>query len=229
MCGRYALFIDLKTLIEAFGLSLPQSPENFTPRYNIAPTQQVLGICQNADGFRHLKWFRWGLIPHWAKDASIGNRMINARCETVHEKPSFRNALRYRRCLIPSSGFFEWKAEGKGKQPYFIRRKDQAPLALAGLWDSWKGPDETIESCTILTTEANPLVANLHDRMPVILSPSEYDTWLDREVDDPGKLQSLFQPFPSDLLEMQPVSTDVNNPLHEGEGCLAAAKSSTSL
>ena len=221
MCGRFALFTDLKTLIEAFGLSLAEPPDAFTPRYNIAPTQQVLGICQNADGSRRLKSFRWGLIPHWAKDAAIGNRLINARSETVHEKPSFRQALRYRRCLIPANGFFEWLREGKGKQPYFIRRKDQAPLAFAGLWESWKGPEGTIESCTILTTEANALIAQIHDRMPVILPPSEYDRWLDREVDDPGKLQLLFQPFPAELLEIQPVSAVVNNPLHEGEGCVA--------
>ena len=226
MCGRFALFIDLNTLIEAFGLSLNVPPGAITPRYNIAPSQQVVGICQNADGFRRLKSFRWGLIPHWAKDASIGNRLINARSETVHEKPSFRQALRYRRCLIPANGFFEWVREDKGKQPYFIRRKDQAPLAFAGLWESWKGPEGTIESCTILTTEANALIAPIHDRMPVILSPPEYDLWLDREVDDPGKLQLLFQPIPGELLEMQPVSAVVNNPQHEGEKCVARIEGS---
>ena len=226
MCGRFALFIDLNTLIKEFDISFNNSPTDFSPRYNIAPTQQVLGICQNADCLRSLRTFRWGLIPHWAKEASIGNRMINARCETVHEKPSFRNALRYRRCLIPANGFFEWSATEKGKQPYFIRRKDHTPLALAGLWETWKGPEETIESCTILTTEANSLVAKLHDRMPVMLSPSEYDTWLDREVYDPGKFLSLYQPFPSGLLEIHPVSTVVNSPRHEGEDCIRPEKSS---
>lgn len=220
MCGRFTLFIDSKTLIEAFGLDPAASQLDLPLRYNIAPTQQVLGICQNADGYRHPKGFRWGLIPHWAKDAAIGNRLINARCETVHEKPSFRQAFRYRRCLIPSSGFFEWSTTEKGKQPWFICRKDKAPLAFAGLWESWKGPEETIESCTILTTDANSLVAELHDRMPVMLSPSEYDTWLDREVDDPEKLKGLYRPYPSELLEMEPVSTMVNDPRNETPECV---------
>ena len=163
---------------------------------------------------------RWGLIPRWAKDAAIGHRLINARSETAHQKPSFRNALRYRRCLIPANGFFEWKREGKGTQPYFIRRKDQEPLALAGLWEGWKGPDGLIESCTILTTAANDLIAQIHDRMPVILPPEVYDLWLDPAMTDTAKLQPLFSPDVEESLEMVPVSTAVNSPRHEGEDCV---------
>ena len=219
MCGRFALYADLDMLAEAFDLTADPSLA-LTPRYNIAPTQQVLGICQDENGFRWLKPLRWGLIPPWAKDVTIGHRLINARCETAHQKPSFRNALRYRRCLIPANGFFEWKREGKGKQPYFIRRKDQEPLALAGLWENWKGPDGLIDSCTILTTAANDLIARIHDRMPVILPPDVYDLWLDTAMTDTAKLQPLFSPDLEESLEMVPVSTAVNSPRHEGEDCV---------
>ena len=226
MCGRFACFIDIKTLIEAFGLDqLPDPQFDLPSRFNIAPSQEILAICQNGDGYRHPKAFRWGLIPHWAKEPSIGNRLINARSETIHQKPSFRSALRYRRCLIPANGFFEWVREGKTKQPYFIHRKDDAPLAFAGLWESWKAPQETIHSCTILTTKANALVAPIHDRMPVILSPAEYGVWLDREVDDPEKLTGFYRPFPADLLAVYPVSSAVNSPKTQGEECILALQS----
>jgi putative SOS response-associated peptidase YedK len=146
--------------------------------------------------------------------------MINARCETVAEKPAFRGAIRYRRCLIPASGFFEWKQSDNKKVPFYIRRRDQAPMAFAGIWDTWKGQEETIVSCSILTTGANSLLANLHDRMPVILSSAEYETWLDREVDDSSALVPLYRAFPSDLLEAYEVSTVVNKPQNDSEECI---------
>jgi putative SOS response-associated peptidase YedK len=220
MCGRFALFIDLKTLIEHFALDIADPQDDLTPRYNIAPSQQVMGICRDVEGRRRPRWFRWGLIPHWAKDAGMGQRLINARSETVHQKPSFRSALRHRRCLIPANGFFEWQQTPSGKQPWFIRRKDLKPLAFAGLWEHWSGPEGPIDSCTILTTEANPLIAKLHDRMPVMLSAADYDSWLDVQLQDPDLLQPLFRPSAADELEMHPVSTVVNNPRHEGEGCV---------
>lgn len=222
MCGRYSLTIGMDEMVKAFGV-LP-GPE-LVPRYNIAPTQTVPVVCQNGDGVRHLRQYHWGLIPHWAKDASIGSRMINARCETVAEKPAFRGAIRYRRCLIPASGFFEWKQSDNKKVPFYIRRQDQAPMAFAGIWDTWKGQEETIVSCSILTTGANTLVAKLHDRMPVILSSAEYETWLDREVDDPGALVPLYRAFPSDLLEAYEVSTVVNKPQNDSKECIEAVGS----
>ena len=220
MCGRFARYIDIGTLIEEFGLRLTEAPTDDAPRYNIAPTQQVAAICRSADGARRLRFFRWGLIPSWASDTAIGNKLINARSETVHQKPSFAGPLRTRRCLIPASGFFEWKKEGKGKQPYFITRRDGRPMAFAGLWDVSNGPQGTIESCTILTIAATPKVAELHDRMPVILSPSQYDLWLDTEVEDPGRIRRLFEPFPEEELRIYPVTSSVNTPQYEWEDCV---------
>jgi putative SOS response-associated peptidase YedK len=222
MCGRYSLTISMGEMVKAFGV-LPG--DELVPRYNIAPTQTVPVVCQNGDGTRHLRQYRWGLIPHWAKDASIGSRMINARCETVAEKPAFRGAIRYRRCLIPASGFFEWKQSENKRVPFYIRRQDQAPMAFAGIWETWKGQEETIVSCSILTTGANSLVSTLHDRMPVILSSAEYETWLDREVDDPGALAPLYRAFPSDLLEAYEVSTVVNKFQNDSEECIKAVGS----
>lgn len=200
---------------------VPEVPE-IIPHYNIAPSQQILAICQNGDGYRHARSFRWGLVPSWSKDPAIGNKMINARSETVGEKPAFRGPVRYHRCLIPANGFYEWSQQGNEKVPFYIHRKDQEPLAFAGIWDTWKSTDEVIESCSILTTDANNLVAKLHDRMPVILSPSEFDTWLDREVTDVEKLKLLFTPFPSDMLDAFQVSTLVNNTRNDKPECLKA-------
>ena len=212
MCGRYTIVIPIEELIKNFQL---EDDQPFEARYNIAPTQNVPAVCQLGDGTRVLRSFRWGLVPHWAKDLAIGNKMINARSETVAEKPAFRGPIRYRRCLLPASGFFEWSRQGKTKVPFYIRRKDKAPLAFAGIWDSWKGPDGVVESCSILTTGANDLVGKLHDRMPVILSPAEFPIWLDREINEPEPLQSLFTPFPSDLLVADQVSPLVNNPRND--------------
>lgn len=197
---------------------VPEVPE-FVPRYNIAPSQQVFAICQNGDGYRFVRNFRWGLVPNWSKDPAIGHKMINARSETVAEKPAFRGPIRYHRCLIPANGFYEWAHQGKEKTPYFIHRKDLEPIAFAGIWDVWKGPEGSVESCSILTTDANSLVAKIHDRMPVILSSSEFDTWLDREMTDIEKLKIFFSPYPSDMLDAFPVSDEVNNPQNDSPEC----------
>ncbi|WP_332445051.1 SOS response-associated peptidase [Wolinella succinogenes] len=213
MCGRFTSLLSSELLEELFGIQLP--PE-FHPRNNIAPTQQIWIIRQTATGGRYPSAVRWGLVPHWAKDLSIGNHMINARCETVHEKPAFRIAIRARRCIIPASGFFEWDHSGKVRVPHYITLKDGSPLAFAGIWDAWKSPEgETIESCSILTTTSNRLVAALHDRMPVILHPTEFSLWLDRSMNKPEKLQRLYQPYPSDLLQEWEVSSIVNSASHD--------------
>jgi putative SOS response-associated peptidase YedK len=213
MCGRFTFAISPELLAEIFGVTVL---EDIPTRYNIAPSQQVSIIRETASGGRYLSSVRWGLVPHWAKDLSIGSRMINARCETVHEKPAFRQAIRCRRCILPASGFFEWAATPTRKIPHYITIWDGSPLAFAGLWDSWKTPEgESLETCAILTTSANSLMAPIHDRMPVILHHTEFDLWLDRAANNPEKLQRLCQPYPAELLQEWEVSTMVNNPAHE--------------
>jgi putative SOS response-associated peptidase YedK len=217
MCGRFVLTTTIDQIQQNFNVS---EVPTFAARYNIAPTQDVLVVRQNGGGSRYAGMLRWGLIPHWAKDPGIGNKMINARSETVHEKPSFRNPVRYHRCLIPASGFVEWSQQNNSKQPWYIHRKDGDPLAFAGIWESWKGPEGVIESCSILTTSANALVAKIHDRMPVILSASEYDQWLDRQTTEKKHLELLYAPFPTDLLKAIPISTRINNPRHDARDSL---------
>lgn len=197
--------------------SLPE----VSPRYNIAPGQHVAVLRQNHGDLRQLVTMKWGLVPSWAKDPAVGNRMINARSETVHEKPSFRQALRSRRCIIPASGFYEWRQVGKKKIPHYIRLRGGNVMSLAGLWEKWKAPQgEEIETCTILTTAANSLVRKFHDRMPVILHSEEFDLWLDRDVDDVGRLAELFHPYPSDLLTEHPVTLGVNSPSNDDPCCI---------
>ena len=216
----------------------------FTPRFNIAPSQPV-PVVRLAPGKgdshllperpegcsaqkvavtfsgRELVWLRWGLIPSWAQDPTIGNRLINARAETVAEKPAFRAALRRRRCLVAADGFYEWQRTGKRKQPYFIRLRDDRPFAFAGLWESWEGPDfSQIESCTLLTTEANELMRPIHDRMPVILLAQHYQQWLDTTVQEPAQLLPLFRPYPAGEMTAESVSTFVNSPGNEGPKCI---------
>lgn len=213
MCGRFTFAISPELLAEVFGVSIL---EELPRRYNIAPTQQVWIIRGSASEGRSLSSVRWGLVPHWAKDLSIGSRMINARCETVHEKPAFRQAIRSRRCILPASGFFEWAATPNGKVPHYVTMRDGSPLAFAGIWESWKTHDgESLETCAILTTAANSLVAHLHDRMPVLLHPTEFGLWLDRSVNDHEKLKRLYQPYPAELMQEWEVSTVVNSPNHE--------------
>lgn len=214
MCGRFTLQIPPELLAEIFGLTgIPVYPA----RYNIAPTQQVLAVRSVADNERReLVSLKWGLIPSWAKDQSIGNRMINARAETVQEKPAFRNAIKHHRCVIPASGFFEWLHEKNMAKPFYVRLKDSSPMCFAGIWEHWKSPDgEFIESCSILTTKSNTLIEPLHDRMPVILHPQEFSLWLDREITDPEKQKHLYQPYPATLMELYPVSSLVNSPRND--------------
>jgi putative SOS response-associated peptidase YedK len=168
---------------------------------------------------------RWGLIPSWADDASIGNRLINARAETAAEKPSFRSAFKHRRCLIPTSGFYEWQKVGTKKQPHYIRRPDEVPFAFAGLWERWEKGGEPIESCTILTTEANGMMRPIHDRMPVILGPEAWGQWLDPEGKESLPLKPLLRPYPDDWLTAYPVSTRVNNPKYDAPACVAPLNS----
>lgn len=221
MCGRYTLRLDLADIQDAFpDFSFP---EELAPRYNIAPTQDAPVIPN--DGERAVKLFHWGLIPFWAKDAAVGSRMINARSETAAEKPAFRAALRRRRCLVLTDGFFEWqKVPGsKAKVPTYIRMASGEPFAFAGLWEVWRPqPDaDPVFSFTILTTEPNALVRPIHDRMPVILPRSGYETWLRPEELDPADVAALLAPFPDAALTAYPVSTAVNNPRNEGPQCIA--------
>jgi len=220
MCGRFALFTLSENLARQFGVS---GAPAVSPRYNIAPSQAVDAVRAAATGGgREVASLRWGLVPSWAKDAAIGNRMINARSETVREKPAFRNAFRRRRCLIPASGFYEWQRREGQKQPYFVTMRDERPFAFAGLWDRWQGPDETaIESCTILTTAANAVVAPIHDRMPVIVSAAEYERWLDPALQDTEPLDGLLVPFPSEEMAAYPVSAKVNAPSNDDAECVA--------
>jgi len=239
MCGRYTLTADLKKVADRFGAPMPTEDwaTCLPPKYNIAPTQAVIVVGD--DGKRYLKPMQWGLIPSWAKDASIGNRMINARVETLAEKPAFRAALKKRRCIIPADGFYEWptiaklrqhprpsglltmafpmtadKIAGKMKQPVRIVLKSREPFGFAGLWEHWKSPDgEEILSCTIITTEANELLKALHERMPVILTRDDEAAWLDPKTQDPEKLLPLLKQYPAEELEFYPVSRDVNSPV----------------
>jgi putative SOS response-associated peptidase YedK len=221
MCGRFALFASGDDAAERFQL---EDIPVLEPRYNVAPTQSVAAVRTTTAG-RELAPLRWGLIPSWASDSAIGNKLLNARCETVAEKPSFRAAFRKRRCLIPASGFFEWQKQSGGrKQPYFIRPRDGGLFAFAGLWECWHDPrGEPVESCTILTTEANALMRTLHDRMPVLVDPSSDEVWLDPAASIDA-LRALFVPHASEGMEARPVGPWVSDPRHEGVRCLEAAE-----
>lgn len=197
------------------------SPPDLSPRYNVAPSQQIAVVRQQNGGDRELVMMQWGLIPSWAKDPTIGHKMINARSETAHEKPSFKQALRSRRCIVPVSGFYEWEKNGKEKIPHYIHLRDGDIMSLAGLWETWKSPEgERIETCTILTTAANSLLKPLHDRMPVVLHNEEFDLWFNREVDDINLLGELFRSYPSDRLEEHIVSKEVNSPSNDSTECI---------
>ncbi len=220
MCGRYTLATPVGALAEMFGVMGPL-PE-VAPSYNIAPTQEVAAVLAD-DGARRLEMLRWGLIPSWADDPGIGSRMINARSETVPEKPSFRRAFKERRCLIPADGFYEWQKTNNGKQPFYVRMKDQNPFTFAGLWESWRDDGSEVRSCTILTTEANELVGEIHPRMPVILAPEDYDLWLDPDVREADPLLPLLAPYPADSMEAYPVSSFVNSPSNDEPSCIRPA------
>ncbi len=228
MCGRFTLTADPAQLQESF----PEFsfPPQGGPRFNIAPSQPVLALPNDATpalagGARENRadYFVWGLIPSWAKDPTIGSKLINARAETLGEKPSFRGSYKYKRCLVFADGFYEWKTEPgmKTKTPYFIKLESGQPFALAGLWDEWHSPDGSqIKSCTIITTEPNELMSRLHNRMPVILPNSAYAQWLDPSPRKPEDLQHLLVPYPSAAMTAYPVSTLVNSPGNDRAECV---------
>jgi putative SOS response-associated peptidase YedK len=216
MCGRYTLRTPVDTLAERF--EIDDTPSSIAASYNVAPTQGVATVLVE-DGKRKLEMLHWGLIPSWADDPSIGNRMINARAETVAEKPSFRKAFRNHRCLVLADGFYEWQKTANGKQPYYIRMEDDSPFAFAGLWESWKNGSE-VRSATIITTDANDVVAPIHNRMPVILHPEDYDLWLDPDFDEKEPLSTLLNPYPAEAMEAYPVSRRVNSPSNNEKSCI---------
>ena len=191
MCGRYVINVDPNQLQQAFELT---SVPEFAPRFNIAPTQ-MLPVITN-DHPQEAELLRWGLIPSWAKDESIGSKMINARAETVEEKPSFRNAFKKRRAIIPASGYYEWQVRDDGKHPMYIHMKDAPLLGMAGLWEVWKNPEgEWVRTYTILTTSANEFAGKIHDRIPVILKPEDFDRWLQTPEEEASSLRDLLKPF----------------------------------
>ncbi|UCF30395.1 MAG: SOS response-associated peptidase [bacterium] len=213
MCGRFVQNALFSVVAREFNLR--STEVDLPPRYNIAPTQEVAAVI-NDDGNR-LVMCRWGLVPPWADDLSIGSRMINARAETLSEKRSFKEAFRKRRCLVIGTGFYEWKKAGKRKVPVFIRVKDQNTFGFAGLYSDWRSPEGvTIRTCTIITTEANDLLRPIHDRMPVILYSRARDHWLDPRVQHPQRLKPLLVPYDPDRMEAWQVSTRVNTPAHDG-------------
>jgi len=248
MCGRFTLRASARVIAEQFGLfALPP----FAARFNIAPTQLAPVVRMRPAAARELVWLRWGLIPSWAQDAAIGNRLVNARAETAAEKPAFRAALRRRRCLVVADGFYEWRRAKKGtgpicaqhplgrsgkldlspfsqggKQPYFIRLRNDRPFAFAGLWELWAEPNpaneeqKKLETCTLLTIGPNDLIRPIHDRMPVIVAPDGYERWLDPAIEDPRRLAPLLVPYPSEAMEAYPVGGMVNDPAHDSPRCI---------
>ena len=242
MCGRMVLTRSAREIADAFELTDADSTLELVPRYNIAPTQDVLAIRPGADGRREISLFYWGLVPHWAKDRSVGHRMINARAETAASKPAFRDALRLRRCIVPIDGFYEWlrlpKApgeKGRGRSvPHYVRpapvpaaeaTADATFLAIAGLWEEWtdRSTGEVLESCTLLTTDANATVRPIHDRMPVVLDRAGWQLWLEPDLRDRAALTSLLVPAPADRLEAIEVSTRVNDPRNDEPDCITPA------
>jgi putative SOS response-associated peptidase YedK len=228
MCGRYSLTTAPEAMRALFGFeNLPNLP----PRYNIAPTQPVAAVRLNDAGARELVLLRWGLIPHWAKDAGMAAKMINARAETVMTKPAFRDAFRRRRCLVPADGFYEWRTEDGRKQPFRIGMKGGAPFAFAGLWERWSATadghgftkGDAVESATVITTDANEKLRPIHPRMPAILPPEAFDRWLD-PASDPDDALSLLGPYPPEPMAFYRVGTAVNNVRNDDPGCIAPLK-----
>ena len=220
MCGRFALAAPRSELISRFALS---ECADFSPRYNIPPGTDIPVIQVNGEGHRMLRLLRWGLVPSWAKDPSIGARLNNARGETMAEKPSFRSAFQYRRCLVPASGFFEWAKDGQIKQPFYISLKSGEPMAMAGLWESWKTPEgPMLHTVCIITTRANELMEPIHDRMPVIISPDHWEGWLSPPANKDGRdsaaarIGELVAPYPASEMQAWPVSRRVSKSGEEG-------------
>ncbi len=213
MCGRFSSSAKPEQIKKEFNAAV-EDPSIFTPRYNIAPTQMIPAVL-NKEGERIIAALKWGLVPSWAKDALIGSRMINARAETLTEKPSFREAYKSRRCIVPASGFYEWQRSEKGaKQPFYFYLTNKEVFGFAGLWEEWldKESGESLETCTIITTEANDVLKPVHDRMPVILKAADYDEWLDLKESNTDKLQKLLAPYPPDEMSSHAVSRAVNSP-----------------
>ncbi len=228
MCGRFTLRTPLNQLVEQFLFDIQATDLPF--RFNIAPTQPVATVrVLDPDQGRQFASLRWGLIPSWTKDRSVAKQLINARGETVAEKPSFRSAFRHRRCLILSDGYYEWKkldAPGK-KQPYYIRMRDERPFAFAGLWEPWQDQAGTsLETCTIITTTANELTRVIHPRMPVILAAEDYTSWLDPRTADRDSLTRLLRPYDSAAMDAYPISSLVNNPRHDSPDCVVPVHAS---
>lgn len=213
MCGRFAQRTPTKTLAREFQVD---EITDIEPRYNIAPAQDILSIRRTDEG-REAALLKWGLVPSWAKDVSIGAKLINARSETVTEKPSFREAFKRRRCIIPLDGFYEWQRKGDRKQPYFFLMRDEHPFGFAGLWEKWRDADgQALETCTILTTEANEVLRSIHDRMPVILHPDDYELWLGGDARELDFVKELLRPYPGEEMVGYPVSTLINSPYGQG-------------
>jgi putative SOS response-associated peptidase YedK len=214
MCGRYKIVTDAPALYDAFQV---EAELNAAPlaRYNVAPaTDQLVILCEG--GQRVARWHHWGLIPHWATDKSIGYKTINARGESVAAKPAFRAAFRQRRCLVPATGFYEWKALARGKQPYLIRLKGGELCAFAGLWETRTGPEGELRSFAIITTEANELMARIHERMPAIIPRAQYAHWLDPAARDPAELQAMIASYPAREMQAVAVSAKINNARNQG-------------
>jgi putative SOS response-associated peptidase YedK len=217
MCGRYVLYASKESLIAKFKIDEVESDPS--PSYNIAPTQEVPAIIRDSDRNRLVK-FHWGLVPFWAKDKSIGSRMINARIETIADKPVFRAAFKKRRCLIPADGFYEWKGGQGHKQPYLVTIPSDEPFAFGGLWESWEKDELVYKSCTIITTESSPSVQEIHNRMPVILSPESQDKWMDTEVQNPKEVMNVLENGMMKDLKYYPVSTRVNSVKNNDPACM---------
>ncbi|MDF2067337.1 SOS response-associated peptidase [Bacillus sp. Cr_A10] len=219
MCGRYTLFTNYEQLMDRFDVAVAMDEEFYAPSFNIAPSQQVVAIIHDGKSNR-MGQLKWGLVPSWSKDEKIGYKMINARAETVDEKPSFRQAFLKRRCLIPMNSFYEWKTTTSGKVPMLIKMKSDELFTVAGLWEMWKAPDgKSIYTCTLLTTEANTLMEDIHHRMPVILNQENEKNWLD-SLQDIDELKSMLVPYDASLMEAFPVSSEVNSPKNNHIGLL---------
>lgn len=217
MCGRFTQRSPLSVYASMFGVGL--NILEGAPRYNVAPSQLV-AVCRTAElGWRELVLLHWGLLPHWAKEPKTSYSMINARAETVASKPAYRDAFRKRRCLIPADGFYEWRPGKPRKQPYYIHRRDGKPFAFAGLWEHWEQGKDTIETCAIIVTTANETIAPIHDRMPVILAPADFERWLDPKQDAAGLLP-LLKPAPAGDIEAYTVGLSVNSPQNDGPGLI---------
>ena len=228
MCGRYSITTPVEALRRLFRFAGPAP--NLAASYNVAPRQDVPVIRLAEGGTRAIAMLRWGLVPFWAKDAAIGDRLINARSETAHEKPSFRAAFKARRCILPADGFYEWKKEGKAKQPYRIGLEDGAPFGLAGLWERWDDPSGgVLETCAILTGEANEALRPIHHRMPVILDPNDHATWLDTVATDAAAARALLRPFAAGPMVAYAVSRHVNNARNDDPACIEPLEESPSL